>query len=222
MKAMVLAAGRGERMRPITDRTPKPLVPVAGKPLIGYHLEALARAGIRDVVVNLSWLGSQIREALASGEKYGVRITYSEEGPVPLETGGGIFRALQWLGSEPFLVVNGDIWTDFDFTKISLAPGAQACLVLVPNPPQLPRGDFGLEDDHVVERETDRFTYSGIGIYTAEFFTGCEAGRFPLLPLLKRAIASRHLRGLVHRGDWSDIGSPERLAALETRLRAGG
>ncbi len=222
MKAMVLAAGRGERMRPITDRIPKPLVPVGGKPLIGYHLEALARAGIRDIVINLSWLGSQIREALASGERYGVSITYSEEGPVPLETGGGIFRALEWLGTEPFLVVNGDIWTDFDFTRISLASGANACLVLVPNPPQLPRGDFGLDGDHVVERDTDRFTYSGVGIYTAQFFAGCEAGRFPLLPLLKRAIAARRLRGLVHRGDWSDIGSPERLAALETRLRAGG
>jgi MurNAc alpha-1-phosphate uridylyltransferase len=221
MKAMVLAAGRGERMRPITDRIPKPLVPVAGKPLIGYHLEALARAGIRDIVINLSWLGSQIREALASGERYGVSITYSDEGPVPLETGGGIFRALQWLGSEPFLVVNGDIWTDFDFRSIALAPGAHACLVLVPNPPQLPRGDFGLEGNLVVERETDRFTYSGIGIYTAQFFAGCEAGRFPLLPLLKRAIAARALCGQVHRGDWSDIGSPERLAALETRLRAG-
>jgi MurNAc alpha-1-phosphate uridylyltransferase len=222
MKAMVLAAGRGERMRPITDRVPKPLVPVAGKPLIGYHLEALARAGIRDIVINLSWLGSQIRAALSSGERYGVSITYSEEGPVPLETGGGIFRALQWLGSEPFLVVNGDIWTDFDFRTLALEPGSHACLVLVPNPPQLPRGDFGLEGDLVVERETDRFTYSGIGIYTAQFFAGCEAGRFPLLPLLKRAIAARSLRGQVHRGDWSDIGSPERLAALETRLRAGG
>lgn len=222
MKAMVLAAGRGERMRPITDRIPKPLVPVAGKPLIGYHLEALARAGIRDIVINLSWLGSQIREALASGERYGVSITYSEEGPVPLETGGGIFRALQWLGTEPFLVVNGDIWTDFDLTKISLASGASACLVLVPNPPHVPRGDFGLEGDVVVDRETDRFTYSGVGIYTARFFEGCEPGRFPLLPLLKRAIAAGHLRGLVHRGDWSDIGSLERLAALETRLRAGG
>jgi MurNAc alpha-1-phosphate uridylyltransferase len=222
MKAMVLAAGRGERMRPITDRVPKPLVPVAGKPLIGYHLEGLARAGIRDVVVNLSWLGSQIRDALGSGEQYGVHITFSDEGPVPLETGGGIFRALQWLGSEPFLVVNGDIWTDFDFTQLSLAPGAHACLVLVPNPPQLPRGDFGLDGDYVVERETDRFTYSGIGLYTAQFFAGCEPQRFPLLPLLKRAIASRHLRGRVHRGDWSDIGSPERLAALETRLRARG
>jgi MurNAc alpha-1-phosphate uridylyltransferase len=222
MKAMVLAAGRGERMRPITDRIPKPLVPVAGKPLIGYHLEALARAGVRDIVINLSWLGSQIREALDDGERFGVSITYSEEGPVPLETGGGIFRALQWLGSEPFLVVNGDIWTDFDFRSIALAPSAHACLVLVPNPPQLPRGDFGLEGDLVVERETDRFTYSGIGIYTAQFFAGCEAGRFPLLPLLKRAIAARALCGQVHRGDWSDIGSPERLAALETRLRAGG
>jgi MurNAc alpha-1-phosphate uridylyltransferase len=219
MKAMVLAAGRGERMRPITDRMPKPLVPVAGKPLIAYHLESLARAGVRDVVVNLSHLGAQIPAALGDGSRFGVRIKYSDEGPVPFETGGGIFNALPLLGSEPFLVVNGDIWTDFDFGSLRLDPGAQARLVLVPNPPHVARGDFGLEGDLVVEREHDRYTYSGIGVYTTEFFAGCTPGKFPLLPLLKRAIAARRLHGQVYRGDWCDIGTPERLGTLEERLQ---
>ncbi len=218
MKAMVLAAGRGERMRPLTDTTPKPLLPVGGKPLIGYHLEALARAGVRDVVINLSWLGARIREALGSGERYGLRIEYSEEGPTVLETGGGIFKALPLLGPGPFLVVNGDTWTDIDLGRLRLEPEAHAKLVLVPNPPQHPRGDFGLEDGYVVERETDRFTYSGIGVYRPELFEGCSPGKFPLLPLLRRAVAARKLRGELHRGEWNDVGTPERLAALDRRV----
>lgn len=238
MKAMVLAAGRGERMRPLTDELPKPLLEVGGKPLIVHHLEALARAGVHEAVVNLSWLGERIRAALGP-RCAGVRITYSEEGPVPLETGGGIFRALPWLGSEPFLVVNGDVWTDFDFARlISRAVGpdaldaanapdsasaeALACIVLVPNPPHHPRGDFGFDGARVNESEADRHTYSGIGLYRPEFFAGCEPGRFPLLPLLRRAIAAGKLHGLVHRGRWHDIGTPERLAALDVELRAGG
>jgi len=220
MKAIVLAAGRGERMRPITDRMPKPLVPVAGKPLIAYHLEALARAGVRDIVINLSHLGAQIPAALGDGSRFGVRIQYSDEGPVPFETGGGIFNALPLLGPAPFIVVNGDIWTDFDFSALALDPGADARLVLVPNPVHVARGDFGLDGDYVIESERDRFTYSGIGVYSPEFFAGCEPGKFPLLPLLKRAIAARRLRGQVYRGEWSDIGTPERLAALELQLRA--
>lgn len=218
MKAIVLAAGRGERMRPLTDSTPKPLLPVCGKPLIGYHLEALARAGIRDVVVNLSWLGNRIREAIGDGSQYGTHITYSDEGAVALETAGGIFNALPLLGAEPFLVVNGDIWTDIDFSRLQLHKGAHAHLVLVPNPQHHLRGDFGLEGDFIVERDADRFTYSGVGIYHREFFAGCIAGKFPLLPLLKRAIAARRLRGELHEGEWCDVGSPERLAALEKRV----
>lgn len=220
MKAIVLAAGRGERMRPITDRIPKPLVPVAGKPLIAYHLEALARAGVRDVVINLSHLGAQIPAALGDGSRFGVSITYSDEGPVPFETGGGIFNALPLLGAAPFLVVNGDVWTDFDFSRLTLNPGAYARLVLVPNPPHVARGDFGLEDDFVIESERDRYTYSGMGVYSPELFAGCSPGKFPLLPLLKRAIGERRLRGEVYRGEWLDIGTPERLAALETQLLA--
>jgi len=218
---MLLAAGRGERLRPITDTVPKPLVEVAGKPLIVRHLEALARAGIRDVVVNLSWLGGKIRATLGDGSRYGVRISYSEEGPVPLETGGGIHRALPLLGPDPFLVVNADVWTDMDFSRVlTLEEGVDARLLLAPNPPHHPRGDFGLEGDFVVEREADRFTYTGMGVYRPALFAGCAPGRFPLLPLLRRAIAARRLRGEVYRGEWLDIGSPERLAWLDARERA--
>jgi len=220
MKAMLLAAGRGERMRPITDSLPKPLVPLAGRPLIAWHLAALARAGIKEVVINLSWLGGLLREALGDGARFGLRISFSEEGPVPLETGGGIFRALPLLGPEPFLVINADIWTDMDFARLTLEPGAHAHLMLIPNPPHHPRGDFGLEGELVVNRDSDRFTYSGVGVYRPEFFAGCRHERFPLLPLLNRAIAARLARGELYRGQWCDVGTPERLAGLEARVRA--
>jgi len=220
MKAMLLAAGRGERLRPLTDTVPKPLVQVGGRPLIAWHLEALARAGVREVVINLSWLGEQLRAALGDGQRYGLAIRYSEEGPVPLETGGGIFRALPQLGPGPFLVVNADVWSDVDFATLALEPDAHAHLVLIPNPPHHPRGDFGLEGDLVVQKDAGRLTYSGIGLYRGEFFAGCTAGRFPLLPLLNRAIAAHRVRGHLHRGSWCDVGSPERLAQLEARLSA--
>lgn len=226
MKAIVLAAGRGERLRPITDTLPKPLVTVAGKPLIVYHLEALARAGVRDVVINLSWLPDKLRAALRDGADYGVRITYTDEGPVALETGGGIFNAIEHLGPGPFLVVNGDTFTDIDLGALRAGAaadtraGALARIVLVPNPIQHPRGDFGLEGDRVVERETDRFTYSGVGVYRPELFDGCPPGKFPLLPLLKRAIAAGRLYGELHRGEWCDVGTPRRLAELDERVAA--
>ena len=220
MKAMVLAAGRGERMRPLTDALPKPLAKVGGRPLIAWHLAALARAEIRDVVINLSWLGGQLRDALGDGRDFGVRISWSDEGPVPLETGGGIFRALPLLGSKPFLVVNADIWTDIDFGRLQLQPPAHAHLVLTANPPHHPRGDFGLDGDRVVNRESERLTYSGVGVYSPEFFAGCSAGRFPLRPLLNRAIASGSLTGEVHRGQWCDVGTAERLASLSAQLGA--
>jgi N-acetyl-alpha-D-muramate 1-phosphate uridylyltransferase len=220
-RAMLLAAGRGERLRPITDTLPKPLVAIAGKPLIVHHLEALGRAGIRDVVINLSWLGEQIRAALGDGGRFGLRIAYSEEGPVPLETGGGIQRALPLLGPEPFLVVNADVWTDMDFgTLLTLEDGADARLLLAPNPPHHPRGDFGLEGRLIVQRDAERFTYTGVGVYRPQLFAGCAPGRFPLLPLLQRAIAARRLQGEVYRGEWLDIGSPDRLAWLDARERA--
>jgi MurNAc alpha-1-phosphate uridylyltransferase len=217
---MLLAAGRGERMRPLTDSVPKPLLEVSGRPLIVWHLAALARAGIREVVINLSWLGGQLRAALGDGRDLGVSISWSEEGAIPLETGGGIFHALPLLGREPFLVVNADIWTDVDFGRLHLPPEAHAHLVLVANPPHHPRGDFGLEGDRVVNRESERLTYSGVGVYSPEFFAGCTPGRFPLLPLLIRAIAASRVHGEVHRGQWCDVGTAERLSALSARLAA--
>ena len=217
---MLLAAGRGERMRPLTDTVPKPLLEVHGRPLIVWHLAALARAGIREVVINLSWLGAQLRAALGDGHGLGVSISWSEEGSIPLETGGGIFRALPLLGAEPFLVVNADIWTDIDFGRLHLPPQAHAYHVLVANPAHHPGGDFGLEGDRVVNREGERLTYSGVGVYSPEFFAGCSAGRFPLRPLLNRAIAAARVRGELHRGQWSDVGTAERLAALSVRLAA--
>ena len=220
MRAMLLAAGRGERMRPLTDSLPKPLVQVGGRALIVWHLLALARAGIHEVVINLSWLGAQLRAALGDGRSFGVSIRWSDEGPVPFETGGGIVHALPLLGPDPFLVVNADIWTDIDFGRLELEPDAHAHLVLLPNPAHHPRGDFGLEGDRVVNRDSDRLTYSGVGVYHPEFFAGCSAGRFPLLPLLNRAIAAGRVRGEVHRGQWCDVGTAERLASLSARVSA--
>jgi MurNAc alpha-1-phosphate uridylyltransferase len=212
---MLLAAGRGERMRPLTDQLPKPLLMVRGKPLIVHHLQRLARCGVRNVVINLAWLGDRIRAALGDGAAFGVSIHYSEEGAQALETGGGIFQALPWLGSEPFLVVNGDVFTDFDFAALSIAPEAWAHLLLVPNPVQHPRGDFALEDGRVVETGGPRWTYSGIGLYRAQLFDGCQPGRFPLLPLFRRAMAAGRLTGQIYHGSWSDVGTVERLAALQ-------
>ena len=219
MRAMILAAGRGERMRPLTDGTPKPLLEVGGKRLIEYHLETLRRAGIGDVTINLSWHGEQIRNALGDGLRWDVKIRYSDEGPIPLETAGGIFRALEWLGPDPFIVINGDVWSDYDVKKLALPPDANAHLVLVPNPPQHPHGDFGLKLGRVIEDGSERYTYSGIAMYRREFFADCKPGRFPLLPLLKRAIAAGRLSGEVHQGRWYDIGTPQRLAALDRQLR---
>jgi N-acetyl-alpha-D-muramate 1-phosphate uridylyltransferase len=222
MKAMLLAAGRGERMRPLTDHTPKPLLLAGGKPLIVWHLEALARAGVGDVIINLSWLGPQIRAVLADGRNFGLRIHYSEEGSPPLETGGSIFHALPVLGPEPFLVVNGDTFTDIDLGALRLSAAADARLVLVPNPPQHPKGDFDLDGETVVDREPRPFTYSGIGVFSPALFTGCTAGGFPLLPLFQRASAAGRLHGQRHDGLWRDIGTPARLAALDQELAQKG
>jgi len=211
---MLLAAGRGERMRPLTDRTPKPLLLVRGKPLIVHHLECLARSGVREIVINLAWLGGQIRAALGDGQAYGVAIRYCDEGDRALETGGGIFNALPWLGSEPFLVVNADVYTDFDFARLRIEADAWAHLLLVPNPVQHPSGDFALEHGRVLAEGTPRWTYAGIGVYRAQLFAGCQPGRFALLPLLRRAIEAQRLYGEVYAGLWSDVGTVERLQAL--------
>jgi MurNAc alpha-1-phosphate uridylyltransferase len=212
---MVLAAGRGERMRPLTDQVPKPLLTVRGKPLIIYHLEKLSRLGVKRVVINLAWLGGQIRDALGDGARWNLQIRYSEEGAESLETGGGIVRALPWLGAQPFLVVNADVFTELDFAAIHLAPEGLAQLVLVANPMHHPYGDFALVNGRVQEQGGARWTYAGIGLYRPELFEGCAAGRFPLLPLLRRASAAGKLHGQVFEGAWSDVGSVERLAALQ-------
>jgi MurNAc alpha-1-phosphate uridylyltransferase len=211
---MLLAAGRGERLRPLTDRTPKPLLQVRGRALIEWHLEALARAGIDAVVINLSWLGEQIRARVGGGERYGLQVRYSEEPAGALETGGGIFQALPLLGAAPFIVVNADIHTDFDYARLAIAPGALAHLVLVPNPEHHPRGDFSLREGRVLAAGEPRHTYAGIGLYRPELFAGCSPGRFPLLPLLLRASAAAQLHGELYAGHWADVGSAARLAAL--------
>jgi MurNAc alpha-1-phosphate uridylyltransferase len=217
---MVLAAGRGELMRPLTEEQPKPLLRVGGKRLIEYHLERLSGAGFREVVINTGWLGDQIEAALGTGARFGLAITYSHERPEALETGGGIFNALPLLGSAPFLLVNGDVWTDIDFGALRRDPpaGSLAHLVLVSNPPQHARGDFLLEDGRLSEGEGLRQTYSGIGIFRPQMFAGCQPGKFPLLPLLRQAIAQRALSGEAHAGRWYDIGTIERLDALDAQL----
>ena len=224
MKAMVLAAGRGERMRPLTLARPKPLLEASGTPLIVHHLRALAAAGFEDVVVNLSWLGGQIREALGDGTRHGLRIYYSDEGPEPLETGGGIFRALPLLGDGPFLVLNGDTWSDIPYVDLRerLAPVDLAHLVLVPNPTHNADGDFVLERGRIVETPGDRLTFSGVGLYRAELFEGCRDGVFKLAPLLRAAVRDGRVSGELHDGSWLDIGTPERLAELDARLRNCG
>ena len=222
MKAMILAAGRGERMRPLTDRTPKPLLPVAGKPLIVWHLERLARAGFKDIVINHAHLGDQIETLLGDGDAWGLEIRYSAEPAGALETAGGIAKALPLLGSKPFLVVNGDIFCDWDFGRAAtvLAPEQLAHLVLVNNPPQHPAGDFTLVDGKVGAGGTARFTFSGIGIYRPELFANIARGQpAKLAPLLHEAIATGRIGGEYHGGRWVDVGTPERLVALDAELR---
>jgi N-acetyl-alpha-D-muramate 1-phosphate uridylyltransferase len=212
--AMILAAGRGERMRPLTDRVPKPLLPVRGKPLIEYHLERLARAGIDRIVINLAWLGGMIRDALGNGSRFGVRIDYSDEAPQALETGGGIFRALPLLGEGAFLVVNGDVFSDYPFAEARLPLERHAHLVLVPNPRQHPNGDFGVERGLAVPDARARYTFSGIAAYRRELFAECAGGAFPLKPLLIRTMAAGRCSAEIYRGSWHDVGSIERLDAL--------
>lgn len=218
MKAMILAAGLGTRMRPLTHHTPKPLLPVADKPLIVWHLERLAAAGFRDIVINHAWLGDQIEEALGNGERYGVSIRYSAE-PEPLETAGGIQRALPLLGQAPFLLVNGDIWTDYPFAQLREHRPAAAHLVLVDNPPQHPQGDFGLSGGLITEAEP-RLTYAGLAVFNPAMFAGVKPGAAPLRPLLDQAITRSELTGEHYRGRWVDVGTPQRLTELDIELRS--
>jgi N-acetyl-alpha-D-muramate 1-phosphate uridylyltransferase len=218
VKAMVLAAGRGERMRPLTDQLPKPLLPVGGEPLVAHHLRALAAAGCREIVMNCSWLAEALRAALGDGQAWGVHIEYSQEPWPPLETGGGIFQALPLLGPGPFLLMNADIWCDLPPATLQLPPGMLGHLVLVPNPQHNPGGDFGLEDGRVTADTGPRLTYGGMGILTPELFAGCSPGRFPLAPLLRSAARQGRLSGELHGGGWVDVGTPERLHALRAQL----
>lgn len=227
MKVMILAAGLGERMRPLTDHTPKPLLTAGGTPLIGHHLQRLAAAGFRDAVINVSHLAQQIVDYCGDGGRWGMQITYSPE-DTPLETAGGIQRALPLLGGTPFLVVNGDIWIDFPFARLrelALRPGERARLVLVDNPPQHPLGDFLLDGDGWVrEREPAAagLTYAGVGVYSPALFDAVPPGKLPLRPLLDAAIREGALGGVHHAGRWADVGTPERLAALDAALASGG
>lgn len=220
MKAMILAAGRGERMRPLTDRTPKPLLDAGGCSLIEHHLVNLKRAGIREVVINLAWLGERIREYLGDGSRYGLRIRYSDEGAAALETAGGIIQALPLLGDETFLVVNGDIWTDYPFAELTLGAGALARLVMIDNPPHHPKGDFALERGLLRLQGETMLTYSGIGLYRRELFAPYPPGKRGLREVLNAAIAQERIEGMHYRGQWFDIGTPQRLEALRAHLSA--
>jgi MurNAc alpha-1-phosphate uridylyltransferase len=223
MKAMILAAGRGVRMRPLTDTTPKSLLVVGGKPLIAWQLEKLARAGFAEAVINHAHLGPMIETALGDGSRFGVSIRYSPESEA-LETAGGIAQALPLLGAEPFLVINADIYTDYDLSALAglQLRDALAHLVLVDNPPQHPGGDFALKAGSVRERGMDMLTFSGIGVYAPRLFSGIPPkAKVPLAPLLRKAMRANRVSGEHYRGDWHDIGTAERLRALDKRLRAG-
>ncbi|MBL1259739.1 MAG: nucleotidyltransferase family protein [Thiotrichaceae bacterium] len=221
MKAMILAAGRGERMRPLTDVTPKPLLTVGGDYLIAYHLRSLVAAGITEIVINHAWLGEQLEQVLGDGSQYGARIHYSAEGDVGLETAGGIKHALPLLGDMPFVVVNGDVWSDFSFTSLPKMPAGLAHLVLVDNPPFHPEGDFSLQQGQVQCDGEAKLTFSGVGVYRAELFESLAEGRSPLAPLLRSAMMKGVVSGEYYRGGWVDVGTPERLNVLDRQLLAG-
>ena len=227
MKAMILAAGRGKRMMPLTADTPKPLLKVAGKPLLQHHIEKLKAAGIKDIVINHCYLGEQIEAFFGDGSKFGVSIQWSAE-TIALETAGGLRQALPLLGEQPFLSVNGDIWTDISFEKLLSNPHIRsleqtkslAHLVLVNNPAQNPGGDFGLREDQVVNIASQKWTYSGVALYNPALIANCEPG-VPqgLAPLLRQAADKMQVTGELHQGLWHDIGTPDRLAALDNYLK---
>ena len=233
MRALIFAAGKGERMRPLTETRPKPLLEAGGKPLIVWHLEKLAALAITDVVINISWLASCFEPALGDGSRWGLRLHYSHEGSEPLETGGGMLHALRLLGDAPFLAVNGDIWSDFDFAHLPREPEGLLHLVMVDNPPQHPHGDFALDEAGRLHRGGEnRLTYSGIGVYRPTLLhdwrktigaadgADAEPPRFKLAPLLFAAIDQGLASGQRHDGRWTDVGTPERLAQLERSLSA--
>lgn len=216
MRAMILAAGRGERLRPLTDEIPKSLVEVGGQSLLERHLENVRSAGIKTVVINLGWLGDRIVERVGTGSRYGLEVVYSQEGDDILETGGGIHKALPMLGNEPFLVVNADILTDMPVPDVELGDKHLGHLVMVPTPDYRDHGDFDIDAGLIRNAEHAVQTFSGVAIYRPEFFDGCEAGRFPLAPMLREAADRGQLAGSLYEGLWADVGTPQRLAALET------
>lgn len=223
MRAMILAAGRGERLRPLTDECPKPLIKVSGKPLIDYHIENLTNAGVNQIIINISHLGDRIKAYVdAKKDIWGVEVVLSHE-TAPLEVGGGIFKALPHLGADPFIIVNGDVWTDYNYKALPEEPGGLAHLVLVNNPPHNFAGDFGLRADGLVVPDPylGKYTYSGISVLRPELFQHCQPGAFPFAPLLESAMAQNALMGEYYGGVWSDVGTYERLQTLENALALG-
>ncbi len=215
MKAMILAAGRGERMRPLTDMIPKPLLPVGGTPLIEWHIKKLAKAGFDQIVINIAHLGHLIPKTLGDGSRWGVHLYYSDEQEEgALESLGGIVKALDILGNEPFLVVNGDIFCDYEFNPDFKLPDTLAHLILVPNPEHNKEGDFGLEDSLVLNKNDELYTFSGIGYYNPKIFDGISAKKAPLAPLLREFIEKKEISGELYKGVWHDIGTPERLKEI--------
>ncbi|GGA67800.1 mannose-1-phosphate guanylyltransferase [Neiella marina] len=221
--AMILAAGRGERMRPLTDTMPKPMLSVGGKPLIIWHLEKLAASGVERVVINLAHLSDKIEQGLGNGEQFGVTIVYSHEQQGALETAGGIVQALPHIGDNPFWLVNGDVWTDWSFSgHHELQSGELAKLVLVNNPEHNPDGDFAIDNQGYLsaKQQFSRFTYSGIGLYSPELFAACQPGKAPLAPLLKAQLDRQTIAAEHFRGQWCDVGTPQRLAALNQQMES--
>ena len=222
MIAMLLAAGRGERMRPVTDTLPKSLVEVGGASLLERHLAMLAEAGASKVVINLGWLGDKIVERIGSGKSFGLKVVYSPEYDNVLETGGGIHRALPLLGRDPFWVVNGDVFSDYQIGADSIADDCLAHLVLVPTPSHKDIGDFDLDGGKVLNAERPTLTFSGIGCYRPEFFAGQRPGRFPLAPLLRSMADAGKVSGNRYEGMWHDVGTPERLDEINRQMASAG
>jgi MurNAc alpha-1-phosphate uridylyltransferase len=218
MRAMILAAGRGERLRPLTDSIPKPLLEVGGKLLIEHHLEHLASAGFREVVINLSHLGDKIRDTLGNGTTWGLNIHYSPEPPGALGTGGGIKQALPLLGEAPFAIINGDVFSSYPLARLRAIKCDHAHLVLVPNPTHNPKGDFVLQGGYVNEGGQPRNTFSGISVYHPRFFDTAPTGSFSVVPMLQAAMALQQVTGQLYKGVWHDIGTLERLEALREKL----
>ncbi len=221
MKAMILAAGRGERLRPLTDQCPKPLLPIGGKPIIEHTIQSLVSNGITDIIINVSYKGDLIQQALGDGKQLGANLSYSDEGLEALETAGGILRALPFFEEQPFLVVNGDVYTDYPYAQLLNRSVNTAYLVLVPNPQHHPLGDFGLNTNLVTNQADQLLTFSGIGVYSANLFEGLQDGRHPLGPLLREAIKSGNVSGEGYDGIWMDIGNVKRYQAVNYWLISG-